>query len=64
MKLINTNELQQQINISPITLRRMEIEGLPFTKIKKSKQYNLEEVKAWISDMQRQIEKLKVGSRC
>ncbi|WP_440970065.1 HNH endonuclease [Peribacillus frigoritolerans] len=60
-KGIDFKKLQQQLGISPITLRKMEKEGLPFTKVGKSKLYNIKEVRSWIDNTQRGIEELIVG---
>jgi 5-methylcytosine-specific restriction enzyme A len=60
-QLINSKRLLEILKISRTTLHRMEIEGLPFTQIGKTKRYNMEEVKVWIEDRQRGIDDLVIG---
>jgi 5-methylcytosine-specific restriction enzyme A len=60
-QLINSKRLLEILKISRTTLHRMEIEGLPFTQIGKTKRYNIEEVKVWIEDRQRGIDDLVIG---
>lgn len=60
-QMIDSKKLQELLNISPTTLHKMESEGLPFTRIGKSKKYNLKEVKSWIANSQREIFDLLIG---
>ncbi|MFB7637684.1 HNH endonuclease [Peribacillus butanolivorans] len=60
-RLIEFKPLQQQLNISAITLRKMEHAGLPYSGTGKSKRYNIKEVEGWIYFQQIDIEKLEVG---
>lgn len=60
-QIMDSQSLQKKLNISRTTLYRMEKEGLPVTKLGKSKRYDLEDVKAWIADRQRGISDLIIG---
>lgn len=60
-KVIDFQNLQQQLGISPITLRKMEKEGLPSTKMGNSKLYNIKDVRSWIDNNQLGIRELIVG---
>lgn len=57
-----SKEIQELLGISRTTLHRMEVEGLPFEKIGRSKRYELSTVEYWFSSRQLGIESLVIGN--
>lgn len=51
MSELNRQQLCAALNISESTVRRMELDGLPYTPIGiRGKRYNLDEVKKWLRE--------------
>jgi len=49
MSDITRQQLCAELGISESTVRRLELDGLPFTPVgRRSKRYNLAEVKTWL----------------
>lgn len=48
MSEISRQALCAELAISESTVRRLELEGLPFTPVGRGKRYDLAEVKAWL----------------
>lgn len=61
MDLITSKELQDKLGISRTTLFRLEKKGLPYIGTRKTKRYNLYEVKEWLKNQNQTIENLKIN---
>lgn len=48
MTTLTRQQLCAELQISESTVRRLELEGLPFTRGDRRKSYNLAEVKQWL----------------
>lgn len=59
--LVDSKQLQEALQVSRTTLSKMEKEGLPVIRIGKARRYNLDLVKLWIVERQREISALVVG---
>jgi|UPI0004E16885 phage terminase Nu1 subunit (DNA packaging protein) len=54
---VRRQELCAELQISESTVRRMELEGLPFLLVgKRGKRYDLDEVKAWMREQRRECQ--------
>lgn len=52
MSDLTRQQLCAALQISESTVRRLELDGLPFTPARKSKRYDLAEVKRWLRENQ------------
>lgn len=64
MSEITRQQLCAALGISESTVRRLELDGLPFTPIGiRGKRYNLAEIKQWLRENQCQSGQMKKGER-
>lgn len=59
---LSRQQLCAALGISESTVRRLELQGLPYTPVGlRAKRYNLAECKAWLRANQHQIERPKIA---
>ncbi|WP_439876885.1 helix-turn-helix transcriptional regulator (plasmid) [Bacillus mycoides] len=58
---LTTAELIKELKLSRATIYRMISEGMPYIQLGREKQFNLEEVRAWLKNRQRGIGDLIPG---
>jgi hypothetical protein len=59
---LTRQQLCAALQISESTVRRLELDGLPFTPARKSKRYDLAEVKRWLRENQCQRGQTKTAA--
>jgi excisionase family DNA binding protein len=53
-KLLTVKEVQELLNVSRFTVYRWRQQGMPYTQIKGSVRFDIDQVNAWIEEQQKQ----------